>query len=69
MILAYSDGVSEARDRTGDFFGNARLSNLLCSISGKSADDIGKTIVKAVDDFIGDVRLHDDMSLIVLKKT
>lgn len=69
VIIAYSDGVSEARDRTGDFFGNARLSNLLCSISSKPADDIGKEIVKAVDDFIGDVRLHDDMSLIVLKKT
>ncbi len=68
VILAYSDGVTEARNHKGEFYGNARLSNLLCSLAGKSANEIGNEVVKAIDKFIGDVRLHDDLSIIVLKK-
>ncbi|MCE1165951.1 MAG: serine/threonine-protein phosphatase [Bacteroidetes bacterium] len=68
VILAYSDGVTEARNHTGEFYGNIRLSNLLCGISKLPANEIGNGIVKAIDNFIGDVRLHDDLSIIVLKK-
>lgn len=68
VILAYSDGVTEARNHSGEFYGNLRLSNLLCGMSNRPANEIGSEILKAIDKFIGDVRLHDDLSIIVLKK-
>jgi serine phosphatase RsbU (regulator of sigma subunit) len=33
-----------------------------------SARDIGTSMVAAVDEFVGDARPHDDLSLIVLRR-
>lgn len=36
MLFMYTDGTIEARDRTGAFFGEQRLRDLLLSVSGRA---------------------------------
>jgi serine phosphatase RsbU (regulator of sigma subunit) len=33
-----------------------------------AAQDIGTRVVAAVDEFVGDARPHDDLSLVVLRR-
>ena len=69
MLCFYSDGVSEARNEEGDFFGEERLSKNLLANAQQSAEHIGAAILQAVEAFIGHARVSDDLSLVVLKRT
>jgi sigma-B regulation protein RsbU (phosphoserine phosphatase) len=68
LLLVYSDGVTEARDRSGAFFGEDRLQDLLPRLRGMTAQAAGRRIVDVVESFVGEERLSDDLSLIVLKR-
>jgi hypothetical protein len=67
-LLVCSDGLTEAKNEAGDFFGEERLSTLLPSLANLSASKIGERILAEVDRFVGESRAHDDLSLIVLKR-
>lgn len=67
-FLVYSDGVIEALDETGEFFGNNRLIQLVSGLSGLDAAGLGKKILDEVDRFIGEAPRHDDLSLLILKR-
>ncbi len=67
-LLIYSDGVSEAQNEAGKFFGLQRLLNALIKLNHLPADQIGAAIVATVEKFMGNARRHDDISLIVLKR-
>lgn len=69
ILIIYSDGITEARNEDGEFFGEQRLQNLLNKIEKNSAESIGKQILTRVDCFIGDARRNDDVSLVILKRT
>jgi serine phosphatase RsbU (regulator of sigma subunit) len=38
-------------------------------LAGLAAEAIGSRLVAAVDAFVGDARPHDDLSLVVLRRT
>ncbi|MCW8817040.1 MAG: serine/threonine-protein phosphatase, partial [Ignavibacteriaceae bacterium] len=65
----YSDGLTEAQNETGDFFGEVRLIELLQNIRTKSSQQLGEFILSNVDSFIGKTPAHDDLTLVVLKKS
>ncbi len=45
MLFMYTDGTIEARDRSGAFFGEQRLRDLLLSVSGDGVSGIcGKVL-------------------------
>ena len=67
-LVVYSDGVTEAMNAARDFFGDERLREVLARMRGRSAEDTGQAIVDAVTRFVGDAPVHDDVSLIVLKR-
>jgi serine phosphatase RsbU (regulator of sigma subunit) len=67
MIL-YSDGLTEARNQIGDDFGEKRLMSLLPSLIHFSAEQIGERIVAEIDIFVGKAKVHDDISLAILKR-
>lgn len=67
-LLLYSDGLIEARNEFGDFFGEQRLNNLLPTLTGFSSTEIGVRLLSEVERFVGDARAHDDLSLVVLKR-
>lgn len=68
ILVAYSDGVTEARDQAGDFYGNGRLRAVLESVRGQPAETAGRAIVDSVSRFLGEARPNDDLSLAVLQR-
>ena len=66
-LIIYSDGLTEARNEAGAFFGEPRLFSFLPTLGSLSAHEIGARIMDEVDAFVGEARAHDDLSLIVLK--
>jgi len=68
LMLIYSDGLTEARNEAGTFFGEQRLINLLPQYQDLPTEKIGKKLVSAVEHFIGDARQNDDLSLVVIRR-
>jgi phosphoserine phosphatase RsbU/P len=68
LFVIVSDGVTEARDAGGAFFGDDRLSRLLRSAHGRSAQEVGEHILRAVSDFVGTARPSDDLSVAILAR-
>lgn len=69
MLVVYSDGLSEAGNRAGHFYGEERIREALPRMRGRTAADAGARLLAEVDRFIGEARPNDDLSLIVLKRT
>ena len=67
QIMIFSDGVSEARDARGDFFGEDRLRELLEGLVGQPAHTVVQRIVSAVKDFVGGAPQADDLTLLVFR--
>ncbi len=68
FLLAYSDGITEARNEDGDLYGENRLNDLLLQLNGSSATAVGNRVMVDVEKFIGSTRQSDDISIIVLKR-
>jgi HAMP domain-containing protein len=69
FVVLYSDGIIEARNSAGDFFGLDRLKALVQEFAPKfSADGVNYHIAKEVSAFIKGVEQLDDITLIVIKK-
>jgi hypothetical protein len=66
MLIAYSDGLTEARNAAGEEFGIERLRQALARLRNLPAEDAGRSLLEEVDLFLGGQRLEDDLSLIVL---
>lgn len=68
VFIVYSDGVTEAANEIGQFFGKERLVNTIKKYHDLPADKLGEAITKQVEMFTGDAPRSDDLSLIVLKR-
>jgi len=72
LLVLYTDGVTDAEDRHGDFFGEDRLLEALevgaanAIGGGHAAQDVQDTLMKAVHDFVGSNAQSDDITLMVL---
>jgi serine phosphatase RsbU (regulator of sigma subunit) len=67
-LVVYSDGVTEAMNATREFFGDERLRDVLSHQRGRAAAQTGTAVVEAVTRFVGDAPVHDDVSLVVLRR-
>jgi hypothetical protein len=68
MVLAYTDGVTEAANKHGEEFGSERLEALVPDLRGLSPEEIGARVLHEVDRFIGSTRLGDDLSIAVIQR-
>ncbi|MDP1809732.1 MAG: SpoIIE family protein phosphatase [Actinomycetota bacterium] len=66
-LVLYTDGIIEARLKA-DLFGLDRLSEVVAKNSGSAPQDICELVYKAAIDF-GGHKLHDDLALIIMKRT
>lgn len=66
MLFMYTDGTIEARDRTGTFFGEQRLRDLLLSVSGEGVSGICSKVLGELDRFT-ESALDDDIALVSLE--
>jgi sigma-B regulation protein RsbU (phosphoserine phosphatase) len=66
-IIIGTDGVWETIGPTGAIFGKERLEKLLVRNAFRSAPEICTEVLSAINDFRGDVKQQDDISLVVIK--
>ena len=67
VLLAYSDGILEARDDADQEFGFERLATQFRHARNGSADAILFSLLGAVQDFAGACLQADDMSVVVVR--
>ena len=68
ILLIFTDGITEAANKEGEFFGKNRLMNLLNLHHQKSAPEIQDAIMSELNLFTGVQPRNDDITMIVLKK-
>jgi hypothetical protein len=68
-LVIYSDGLTEAQNEAGEFFGLDRLKILCNECRGISGQSFGERVVAAVTAFEGEARRTDDLSLVILQKS
>lgn len=67
LLVAYTDGVTEARDADDIEFGEASLQRIIDSSAHVSAHELSERIVQSVREWCGDVPPHDDLTLVVMR--
>lgn len=65
-VVLYTDGLIEARNRKGDYFGVERLRKVLAAYSNKSAAEINQAVTCALHDFLGEHPVNDDITFFVM---
>jgi len=65
--LFFSDGFTEATSLAGEQFGLQRLLHLFQAHISQTPETIARSILQAVQDFVGDTHLGDDGTLIVIR--
>jgi sigma-B regulation protein RsbU (phosphoserine phosphatase) len=68
VVIVFSDGLTEAMNDNDEFFGDERLRARLPALARMGAQGLGTRVLAAVDEFVGDRRPHDDLSLVVVRR-
>jgi phosphoserine phosphatase RsbU/P len=67
MLLAFTDGISEAMNPEDEEWGEENLIETAKSYDGLPAADMISRIVEAADQFANGAKQHDDMTLMVVR--
>ncbi len=67
VFVFFTDGISEATNRVGDEFGEARLHDVIKTCQKLSAHEMAKTIHEEVNQFAATATPHDDLTMVVVK--
>lgn len=68
LLFIYSDGLTEARNEQGNFYGDKHLMKLLHHLQRLPCSEIGKRILEDVERFGGEEPQNDDISLVLLRR-
>ncbi|MCT7982123.1 MASE1 domain-containing protein [Laspinema sp. A4] len=68
VAIVYTDGITEAENVEGVQYGLHRLTQLAGQQQGRSATEIVENILADVREFIGEQKVYDDITLLVLKQ-
>jgi len=67
VLLAYTDGVTEACDLEGKFFSDARLREVMKPVRHNTVKEITDTLLGEIDSFCRDAPQADDITILVLR--
>ncbi len=67
-LILYTDGITEAQNETGDFFGLDRLVNCLKTNMSPSTKEMRNIILEEVQQFMGEAPRLDDITLVIIKR-
>jgi sigma-B regulation protein RsbU (phosphoserine phosphatase) len=65
-LILYTDGIPEAQNGAGEFFGFETIVEVVRANLGKTAGDLQASILDAVHQFVGNAPQQDDITLMVL---
>lgn len=66
-LILYSDGITEAQNADGQFFGAARLQSIVQEYSDRPCALLHQAILNSVSAFIGGREQEDDLTLVVVE--
>ncbi len=66
-LLLYTDGITEAKNREGEQFGDARLKESFTTHASKAPDQVKEGIKDDLSEFIGEMIIDDDYTLVVVQ--
>lgn len=67
MLILYTDGITEAESEDSVLFGIERLVDSACRVHSKTANEAQAAIIADVRAHIGKQKVHDDITLVVVK--
>jgi len=67
-LVLYSDGIIEAQNPSGEFFGEERMLQVISANLGLSTQGIQKAIVASLEEFVDQAPQSDDITLVVIKR-
>lgn len=67
-LVVYSDGITEARNASGEFYGRKRLSDVIVKYRAESSAKLLDRVIADVRKFMGTAEAADDMSLLVVRR-
>jgi len=67
-IVLYSDGITEAENMSKEFYGLERLCEVIRQNRDQCAEGIKEAVVGDIRQFIGEQKLYDDLTLVVMKQ-
>lgn len=67
-ILLYTDGLAEAENSQGDFFGTERLAALFSTLAHLPPQEIITAILEALRQFCRKDKFNDDVTLLIFKR-
>jgi sigma-B regulation protein RsbU (phosphoserine phosphatase) len=67
VLVAFTDGISEAMNLDDEEWGEERLLEAIQSARGASAEELLKHLFEAATRFAGTAPQHDDVTLVVVR--
>jgi sigma-B regulation protein RsbU (phosphoserine phosphatase) len=67
VVVAYTDGITEAQNGDGDFWGQQKLEELLLSSRHKAPQQIIEDTLNKLTEFVNGHPQRDDMTLMVMR--
>jgi sigma-B regulation protein RsbU (phosphoserine phosphatase) len=68
VLVAFTDGLIEARNPQGQEFGEERLIRLLAKSTHLSSADLERMILKTVKSWTANAEQEDDLTLVIVKR-
>jgi serine phosphatase RsbU (regulator of sigma subunit) len=68
VLVVYSDGLTDARNRQGEMFGEERLLTLIRQQAPSGSQELEQGLLKAIREFTQDVPQTDDITFVVVEK-
>ena len=67
IMVLYTDGITEAKDRKGEEFDYERLRQTLCEVTDKSSREIQEHLIKRLYEYSGTDQINDDYTTMIVK--
>lgn len=67
-VVLYTDGITEAESSSGHYYGLERLCQIISQNWHRRAHDVRQAIVEDVHRHIGEQKIYDDITLLILKQ-
>jgi serine phosphatase RsbU (regulator of sigma subunit) len=68
VIVLYTDGITEAENMNKEYYGAERLCQIISQSWQLPAEEIKHAIINDLSQFIGEKKIFDDITLVVLKQ-
>lgn len=67
VFVAYTDGLTETRNRQGKEFGSSRLADVVKTLRKRSTIELNEGVLESLERFSGNRRYGDDLTLVTMK--